>query len=83
MGYYYRFGTNIQCFQPDDDANNLWLQYDIELPYLLSQIRQHFGEDAKLEDFCIAPEYIHTDCLGYDRYDPGDYTNYLHIYRKE
>lgn len=26
-------------------------------------------------------KYIHTNCLYYDQYDPGDYTNYLKITR--
>lgn len=29
----------------------------------------------------ISTEYIHTSCLGYDEYDPSDYSNYLCISR--
>lgn len=85
MGYGIRDG-NIQTFTPDDDANTLYIAADwdsIGLDYLMNRIHDHFGEDANLENFSIASEHIHTDCLGYNRYDRGDYTNYIVITRNE
>ena len=34
---------------------------------------------CSLGELEISAEHIHTDCLGYDRYDPMDYTNYIII----
>ncbi|GEM_PF-4170224 len=36
----------------------------------------------KMEELEIAPEYVHTHHLNYDRYDPSDYTNFLRLTAK-
>lgn len=85
MGYGTRpnqFGhSSIKTFWPDDDRNNLYIEGDSNLSVIISRIKNHFGEDSKLEDFMISAEYIHTDCLTYDGHDPSDWTNFLHIQR--
>jgi hypothetical protein len=84
MGYSYRFGTQIQTFWPDDDEKTLYFSSDSYLTVsdMLEQARDHWGQDVKLEDINIGAEHIHTDCLGYDRYDAGDYTNFIVLTRK-
>jgi hypothetical protein len=37
--------------------------------------------DASLNNIEITSEHIHTDCLGYDLYDEGDYTTFIKITR--
>jgi hypothetical protein len=74
MGYHKQ--GNITSFTPDNDANTLYLQGDYQLDELLSAITDHFG-NVPLENLTIRSEYIHTDSITYDRYDPGDYTNYI------
>lgn len=39
--------------------------------------------DASMDDIDISTEYIHTDCLGYDQYNPCDYTNYIVLEKKQ
>ena len=84
MGYGTRSGT-IQTFEPDDTDTEFYLDCGMfgggsySLASLIQKAREKWGEDISLEDIEITPEYIHTDCLGYDRYDPTDYTNYLRI----
>ncbi|MOA42290.1 hypothetical protein D3C78_1643290 [compost metagenome] len=46
---------------------------------LVERCKEHFGEDFQLEHAEIEAEYIHTSCLGYDLYDAGDWTRYIHI----
>lgn len=71
----------IRSFVPDDDENTLHIQQSSNLGDLIERIKEHFGQDSKLEDFSITADYIHTDCLGYDLFDRSDWTNYLIIER--
>lgn len=82
MGYGYRFGTQIQTYWPDDDETTLYLSSspwdsNLTLADIIQQAKDHFGEDVKIEDVAVSSEYIHTDCLTYDLYDAGDYTNFI------
>lgn len=84
MGYSTRPGTSIRDFQPDNDADTLYIQADYkELPLseILDRARAHFGADVSLEDLTIGAEHIHTQCLGYDRYDSGDYEEFIVLRR--
>ena len=83
MGYSTR--SSIRTFTPDNTANTLYIRANyqtVEFSDLIEQIKNHFGEDSKLEDFSIGAEHIQTDCLGYDRYDSCDWENFLIIERK-
>ena len=80
MGYYKR--GNIECFEPDDTDTEMWIYGSIG--YSISEIIKKAKEkwpDVSLDDIEITSEYIHTDCLTYDLYDPGDWTHYLKIER--
>lgn len=84
MGYY-EDDRRIRHFMPDDTANVLHLASDYteySFDEIEQRIKAHFGEDAELTQFTIEADYIHTSCIGYDLYDPGDYTKYLIIRKK-
>ncbi|RJQ30301.1 hypothetical protein C4565_00520 [Candidatus Parcubacteria bacterium] len=68
----------IQSFRPDNSENQFYIPYGAALSDIIEMAKEKWG-DVSLESVCIHSEYIHTDCLGYDVYDSGDYTNYLRI----
>lgn len=81
MGYGTRDG-GITTFWPDDTDNGFYMVGDyqsVKLSEILERAKEKWGEDIDINDIGFEPEYIHTDCLYYDRYDPGDYTRFLHI----
>ena len=85
MGYGTRMSQSGHCintFEPDNDANTLYLRSDIySLEEMIEKAKEHFGAEVLLSDLTIAGENIHTDCLDYDLYDPSDYTVYIVIRR--
>jgi hypothetical protein len=82
MGYYTRpasLGHKISCFEPDNTAKEFWIERSANILDAIRQAIEHFGPECRAEHLSIGAEFIHTDCLGYDLYDRGDYTNYLLI----
>ena len=84
MGYGTRDGS-IRTFWPDDDENTMYIDSSpmvapICMADLLQKIYEKW-EGASLTNITIQAEKIHTDCLGYDLYDPGDYTEFIVIRR--
>jgi len=72
----------IRCFQPDDTETEFYLDSSyikFNLGYVIELARKKWGESIEIYDIDLEAEYIHTECLGYDRYDPGDYTRYLRV----
>lgn len=69
--------TTIRCFEPDDDDNTMHLQGAQSLSEIIDAARAKWGEGISLDDISITPEHIHTRCLGYDKYDPADWTDFL------
>ena len=83
MGYGTRANGTIKTFTPDNDENTIYLSASI-LDYTLQEIIELIQEkwpDCSFDDITIEAEHIHTDCLGYDLYDSGDYTDYIIIRR--
>lgn len=84
-----------RSFEPENTKDKLYIRANyssISLTDLLQQIRSHFGlgeEDFNLvsayseilDKFSLSAEHIHTDCIGYDQYDSGDWTNFIVIER--
>lgn len=65
---------------PKDDENTIYISGETSLQSLLDTIQDKWP-GVSLEDIEISSEYIHVYCIGYDRYDPGDYINYTVIRR--
>jgi len=84
MGYSTRTGTRIRDFWPDDDTNTIYITSDSSpsLADIIEQARDKWGADVSLDDIEITSEKIHTHCLGYDLYDPSDYTDFIIITKK-
>lgn len=81
MGTYYN--GSIENFSPDNTPDTLYIDScnTPTMGEIMQAINKHFGGNANLNNFSIEAEYIHTHCIGYNRYDPGDYTNYIVIRR--
>jgi hypothetical protein len=85
MGYGTRPGTlghTIRTFWPDDTDTELYL--DATQIWSLSDIHARIEDKwpgASSENILMSSEKIHTDCLGYDLYDPSDYTDFIIIRR--
>lgn len=85
MGYYTR-SNGIESFEPDDTPDKFYIPIgyaSIDFSDLLNRIKTHFGDDCTFDDCYIEAELIHTDCIGYDMYDRGDWTQYLIISKKK
>jgi len=85
MGYGTRPGTlghTIRTFWPDDTDTTMYIQTSYCVIPTLADLLQKIYEKwpgASLDNIEISAEKIHTDCLGYDLYDAGDYTDFLLI----
>lgn len=75
MGYYKENG--VQCFSPDDTETEFYIKEDATLSEIIEKAKEKFGENVDFEDITITAEHIHTDAIGYNRYDAFDYTDYL------
>ena len=82
MGYGTRNNGNIRTFWPDDTETKLYFDsntfHPMGLDELLIKVKEKFPE-ASMTQIRFEVEYIQTDCLGYDLYDPGDYTTFLKV----
>lgn len=85
MGYGTRsgpLGHTIQTFWPDDTDTEMYL--DASQIWTLTEIQARIDEKwpgASSENILFSSQKIHTDCLGYDLYDPFDYTDFIIIRR--
>ena len=71
-----------RSYTPENDKNTLYINSNyisIGFEELQQCIENHFGAEINMADLSIEAEYIHTECLGYDLYDPSDYTRFLVI----
>lgn len=83
MGYSTRNNGLIKTYQPDNTDKKYYINSDNYPNYSLLDIiklaKEKWGEDISLDNIHISSEYIQTDCLNYDAYDPFDYTNFIVI----
>ena len=82
MGY----SNNGSTFEPDDDENTIYLKNSnwitlADIIYIVQSKWPELSDLDSLESINISAENIHTDCLGYDLHDSGDYTNFIVITR--
>lgn len=86
MGYY-KNHSGLKSFEPDNTYTKFYLNascHSFELQDIIDKCKEKWGQDISLSNIHISAEYIHTDCIGFDEYDPSDYTNYLVItYKSE
>lgn len=85
MGYGTRggqLGHTIRTFWPDDTDTEMYLDasHSTTLAELMEKIDEKWP-GASMTNITITAEEIHTDCLGYDLYDAGDYTRFIIITR--
>jgi len=73
---------SITNYWPDDNEDEIFLDNDVELSYMLERIKEKWP-DATMEQITISSEYIHTNCLYYDLYDSGDWTHFIRISREK
>lgn len=83
MGYGTR-GKEIRTFWPDDTETKLHLNSEEfrSLADLLEKVNQKWP-GVPSERIEISSQKIHTDCLGYDLYDSGDYTDFIILTLRE
>lgn len=78
-----RLGGDIRTYWPDDDDNTIYIESGT-CP-TLADIQARIDEKwpgASAANIEFGSEEINTDCLGYDMYDPSDWTNFIIITRK-
>ncbi len=74
--------NGIRSFTPDDTDTEFYVAahyHVVPLSQILESAQAKWGTHITIDNLSIEAEHIHTDCLGYDRYDAGDYTNYLRV----
>ena len=79
MGHTIRPGTRIRDYWPDDTETcfHLVSSCSNSLQDIIDRAKDKWGEDIDLDNISITSEKIHTHCLGYDQYDPSDYTDFI------
>jgi len=82
----YKDHRGLRAFRPDDTDDEFYISCSASLADIIDRCGEKWPgipiiEIISMEQIEIDPMYIHTDCLGYDLYDAGDYTNYLCIRR--
>mgnify|MGYP003547041989 CR=1 FL=1 len=71
-------GHEIQDFWPDETKNELFINGESSFSDIQEEIKDKWpGKSFK--DIRIEPVRIQTACLGYDLYDPLDYTCFLKL----
>jgi len=73
-------GHTIKTFWPDDTDTTMYI--DASYTHTLADIQQKIEEKwpgTPANCIEITTDEINTDCLGYDLYDPSDYTMFLII----
>jgi hypothetical protein len=63
---------------PDDTDEEFYLREESGLSEIIEASQLKWPGIA-LDEINIRSEYIHTDCITYDLYDPSDWTKYLCI----
>lgn len=79
MGYITRPGTMIRDYCPDNNESSFYVYEGTYLSSIIEMAKEKWGEDVDLDYLHIEPEYIHTEAIDYDLYDPADWSNFLKI----
>lgn len=65
-------------FWPEDTATEFYCYDTEDLDSILERAQEKWPGTSPT-NIRISAEYIHTHCIGYDRYDSADYSNFLRI----
>ena len=71
-----------QEFWPQDTATEMYLASTYDLKEILERIQKKWP-GATPEQITIDTDRFQTKCIGYDLYDPSDYTTFIVIRRIE
>lgn len=71
--------TRTDSFTPEDTETSFYIPYQSNVDDMMHRAQERWP-GIQVDEICIEPQHIQTYCLGYDRYDPMDYTNYLCVY---
>ena len=76
MGHTY--SSNIKNFWPDDTERTKYVFGSVSIAEIVELAAQYWP-GCDLNCIAIDSEYVHTNCLGYDQYDPSDWTLFTTI----
>ena len=82
----YTDSRGITNFEPDNDAETFHFRMcgECDIFEIMDAASRHFNNpNLSIEHVTFSAEYIHTDCIGYDLYDPSDYTIFMVIRLKK
>ena len=76
-----RHGGSIRTFTPDDTKDTIYINACFGGgPYSVIKERiQEKWPGITDDELLFGAEHINTDCIGYDKYDPSDYSDYIVI----
>jgi len=67
--------------EPQSDETCLYIKGEsLSLWELIQNAGKHFP-DTDFDQLHVGREHFHARCIGYDRYDPWDYDDYITITR--
>lgn len=69
----------IENFWPQNDENTLYIDSDFYNLGEIIDLAKEKWPDVDFFNLMVSAEHIHTHCLGYDLYDPSDWTNFIVI----
>lgn len=69
-------------FWPENTDSAIYIAYSASLTEILEIIAERWPE-TPITEISITPYHIQTYCIGYDKYDSSDYTNFIEISRNK
>ena len=69
----------IRNFWPQNNENTLYIEGDCLSLGEIAKMAKEKWPNTDLSDLRVSAEHIHTHCLGYDLYDPADWTDFIVI----
>lgn len=86
MGYTTRKhrGGETRHFWPDDTDKEFYISNSATMEEIFERCREKWPDAScplgfSIGNIRIEAQFLHTDCLGYDSMDWGDYTHFLCI----
>jgi hypothetical protein len=77
-----RMGHTVRDYWPDDTDDSFYVEVTTTMADILERATAKWGT-VDLTKLLITAEHVHTKYLGYDLYDPTDWTNFLCITRNK